>query len=356
MNDFITGTIVHLYADYGPLTLLLASLIFFAAVTGSIASLERRSYRYTREKKESFHRNFSTLLDFLILNPALILVAAYTTERMYKLPSLLAGKTTLSNSEFAALNDVLATLLNTKLLLPIVLGAAVTAWFLYIRSLEKSKNLGGFWRSQSITTHYMGAATILMLYVIITFTYRTFCFLWYVVNVTRGGLKPDPIEWAVALETIGRILIGVNLFFVLFSLVVIGFVVHDLFLDPTRTTNRSLRVLVAPPFVVVVALGFIFGPMFSIHNNLLEAKIDHVERLISERRGLVGAERERLTERIREVRALREWPLTKRQTFLPAFGQILALIASALLTIGGDRFIKFLLPPPSTPPGPTGSE
>lgn len=107
MTDHITGAIVYTYEALGPGVLALGCIFIFLGVPSLTALFEHRTARYKAGGNVPFHRNVSTIIDFAFLNPVMVVVAAYTTSRMYTLPTLLQNKLALPVGEFQSLTKYL---------------------------------------------------------------------------------------------------------------------------------------------------------------------------------------------------------------------------------------------------------
>lgn len=242
------------------------------------------------------------------------------------------------------LQNTYAELLRARWILPAGLLAAGIGWIIYAIRLRPDDRIVGRLRTLSVTNGYVSIATTVMMFVIAAFTCRTFVVMWYLGRVTSDGFTFDSLEWSVATETIGRLLVGVNWFYIVLSLVLLVFVVHDRFLYKRKRALNPLRILGTLVFVVVIALTAVLGPLWIVHDNLLAAKIVVVEELIVARREAPNESgRAAVATTIEEVRSLPEWPLTFREGALPIVGQLVVLGVAAAMRHGGGSYLRDLL-------------
>lgn len=340
MRDYITAVIIDTYDRFGPGVLAILSILFFFGITAIIAAVEHRSRRYYEGGNVPFHKNFSTIIDFLILNPLLIVIAARSTIRMQTLPSLLGDKVRLNSPEVLSLTETYTNLLMADFLFPTALIAAAGGWLLHVHRLRPESSLDELGRSLSFTSAYISVATTIMMLVIVAFSYRVVVLVWYLSRITATGIRFDNLEWAIALDNIAAVLRGVNWFYIVLSSVLVVFVIHDLWIYRWKLAKRRFRILGTLTFVVGLAISALISPLFIIHDNLAAAKQERIEELIRIRRAAGGEERVALGAEIEELRQLREWPLTGSESTFPLVGQLLALGFPALLKYAAEELVR----------------
>jgi hypothetical protein len=331
--DYLTDFLVATYTRLGLGLTILASMGFFG-ITALIAAFEHLAGRYlpsyARRNDVPFHKNHSTLADFLLLNPLIFAVVASVTVEMRRLPALLASKLGSTPAEAIALAQRYRALLSPGWLFPVLVVAVVGGWIYYLRR-SFGATLRLRWPSESLMTEwYLAFATIVMMLVVAAFLWRVGVLGWYLSSVTKLGFARDTLLWSLGLDDIAEILGGVNGFLVLIILVFVGMSVHDFRLHRTTRPDRKVRVMIIGLIIVVTVTATVI-PICSIHGHLIDTRSAWVEELLRSRSQAIGDAKSAFTKSIREISQLRDWPISTAGSLLTVVGQILLVAGSAVL-------------------------
>lgn len=340
VGDFLMDFLLTLHMRMGSVLLGLVIALAYAGVTSVLALLERRWTGRSETGNVPFFQNFSTLLDFAVLDPVLIVLAVRATEEMFRLPNVIEHSVAISWGTAVILKQHYLGLVTSNLVAPVTASLGAAAWIIYAIRLRPEYSTRERVRMLSLTGCYIGIMTAVLIYVVASFTYRAFVTVWYVSMVTQDGFLTDKVEWQLAMEEIGGFLGRVNSVYLVLTLILLMFAVHDLLIYKRRFPRRRLRVVGTMAFVVLVAITALAVPVVTVHEHALAAKRKHLELLYAERRLVAPDTRETIERKISEIKSLEEWPLKLGGGILPIAGYVLALLASEAVRKSMDLFDK----------------
>ncbi len=247
MNDFLTDFLIYSHGKLGGSSLFFVCGFAFFGMTYMIFFLERNTNRYKKYYRDTkdipYPKNFSTLIDFAILNPFLLTIIAWTTAAMHKLPVLLAPKVLKNNDEVEALGAQYRNLMDGKFLSPIVIFIVIIVWILYIRKYFGRSSWRKAMSKVPFTEIYIGVATTIGMYFIAVFIWRIGALLWYLSRITQSGFVIDSLEWSIGVNDIANVLSGVNGFLLSLrlSLLCLGYMITSSFLESILLGVLALR-------------------------------------------------------------------------------------------------------------------
>jgi hypothetical protein len=330
-GDFLIDFLVLLRGRMGTVLLGLAIAMAYAGVTSVLAVLERRWTGRSETGNVPFFQNYSTLVDFAVLDPVLIVLAVGATEEMFRLPAAIEGSVAIPWDTAVTLKQRYLELLTSKLVAPVTASLGAAAWIIYALRLRPEYSMRERARAMTFVGCYIGIMTAVLIYIVASFTYRAFVTVWYVSVVTRNGFVGDKIEWGLGMEEIGGILSRVNSVYLVLTLILLMFAVHDLLIYKRRFPKRRLRVVGTMAFVVLVAVTALAVPVINVHEHVVATKRTQLDLLYAGRRLAPTNTREAIELKISEIKSLEEWPLKVSGGILPIAGYMFALLASELV-------------------------
>jgi len=254
--DYVTMFLLAAYAQLGLALTFYAAMVFFFGVTALTAAIEHRFARrryiqfYVARNDVAFEENYSTLADFLLLNPLVVTVIAGATIELNRLPAVLASKVAVPADRAGALRRPLPRAPRTDWLFPLLVVAVVVAWTFYLRHRSVRGAATSFRRRLGDRVvprvrhdgdDARGGS----------FVWRIGVLGWYLSRVTEAGLVRDPLLWSIGLGDIAESLGSINWFFALMTLVLVAMAVHDFRLHSDKRFNRKVRMAALGAVVVV---------------------------------------------------------------------------------------------------------
>lgn len=341
MNDIITQAGILIREEFGAAAVFLCAVACLFVVTALLALAEHKTRRYREYYAATddvpFHRNFSTLVDFVALNPLMVAVVVCSTQAMRELPGALEGKVDYQAAALDKLNETYLAWLDSPWIFPIGLLVSLLAWFFYLGKSFGGDKLKQVLARLPLTEAYIGICTALSMFFAVTFVWRTGIMLWYAASVTASGLVMDELEWSLALGSVTTVLSGINGFFAILGAIVLVMGIHDYRIHTRSLQGRRTRVKYIG-IVVLLALCAAIMPIYTIHEHLAFSKERKIGELMKARSALSGDERAMTEEEIKNVLGLNDWVVGNTGGALAVSWQLLLLVGAAVAQVIPDRF------------------
>ena len=265
VQDPIYNVLARAEASLGAVGLGFALVVLFFGVATSLAWWEKDSEHYHDVRNVPYFKNYSTLIDFAILDPLLIVLMVRSTKYMLALPGILRPSVAMSPQVFATKAAVFASRIGSWVPCAALLTAAAVAWVVYWRSLG-SKGEAKKRHRPSASGTYVGVVTVGLMYLILTYFYRAVVSGIFVLEATTEGFRLDELMWNYGTRSVGRFQYGFGWVAGVLAAIVVVFAVHDLLL---YRRGRRMRVVAGSALLAGVTLFVFLGSLVGVHDNLV---------------------------------------------------------------------------------------
>lgn len=318
-TDPIIAQLLALHEHHGPVILALFLAIVFGGVLVVLALIESRTGRI-RRMQIPLWTNFSTLIDFALLNPILIVLIARSTQRILALPATLTVSLPLSAPELLKLNGSFGH--DLFLWRQFSFWAALlslAAWSIYALYTHTSRRPQHVLGSLTLTASWIGIVTGLLMYLLLMFSVLTWTTARHIAALTRDGFRLDVEHWTHGCEVVGGVVGSMIVVWFIFVVIVALFFLQDVVVFHRRFRIGRLRVAASVLFLLY-ALGAPCSIFFTVHDNAVATKnaamLSAFEHMLEPWAQPTGIER------IRMLRSLSEWPIVSLYLVLPLLIQI----------------------------------
>jgi len=302
IHDRLMTFLLAAHEALGPIGLAIALSIAFFGVAAVLAFAERERSSYRNVGNVPFFENFSTIVDFALLDPILIVLIVRSTQYMSELPSLLEPVVAVSPPSYASSAASFVWLFGSAQWCLALAGGALLAWLVYTRSLQtRARTLR--WTERSWNGTYIAVMTTVFMYLVLTYFFRAVVASLFVLDVTREGFRLNPQTWGYGAQLVGRFQVGFGWCAGVLAVIVVVFAVHDMWLY--RTHKRRLRVA-ASTALAVITIAVYLASLLGVHDNLVAVVDEAVHELLASSGSGLGAAG---TVRLASLRRLPVWTL-----------------------------------------------